>query len=241
MHLNWTFRSALGTAKFLARERVVRFLDRRLGRPPREARLQRFVEDHAPAGDSAAALAAMDEFARQHRFLMNVGPTKGAVLRSALLQAKPQRVLEIGAYCGYSAVLIGETIAPNYGAVVSIERSRRYAAVATGIIAHAGLAQTVTVRVGTLAEHINRFDHPFDLVFLDHWKDEYLPDLRRLENAHLLRTGSIIVADNVGFFKVPDYLNHVRHGGRYDSRYVTASVEYHPNLPDGVEVSVFRS
>jgi catechol O-methyltransferase len=240
MHFNWTWRNAPRIASFLLRDGVARRLDRRFGRQSREAKLLEFVVAHAQRGDPADVHRVMDEFARTQRWLMNVGPVKGKVLRDALDQAAAKRVLEIGAYCGYSAVLIGAAVAPRGGQLVSIEASRRFAEVARGVVAHAGLTGTVDVQTGTLTTRIDALREPFDLVFLDHWKDEYLPDLQRLERAGLLRPGTVVVADNIRFFAVPEYLDYVRNGGRYDSRYVAASVEYHPELEDGVEVSTFR-
>lgn len=241
MHFNWNFKNAVGIVRMTIGQRLQRNVDRALGRAARESRLAAHVAARAPAGDPAATLATIDEFARTQRWLMNVGPIKGTVLREAVQRYRPQRVLEIGAYCGYSAVLIGASITVWDGHLISIERSRRFAAVARGIVAHAGLADTVDLRIGTLSEHLDKLGEPFDLVFLDHWKDEYLADLRRLEKAGLVRAGSVIVADNVGFFAVPDYLDYVRNSGRYESRYFEGSVEYQPDLPDGVEVSVHRT
>jgi catechol O-methyltransferase len=44
-----------------------------------------------------------------------------------------------------------------------------------------------------------------DLVFVDHDKSAYLPDLRRIEAQGWLHTGSIVVADNVKFPGAPEY------------------------------------
>ena len=55
----------------------------------------------------------------------------------------------------------------------------------------------------------------------------------------MLHAGTVVIADNVGFFAVPDYLGYVRQSGRYKTRFIEASVEYNPQLKDGVEVSVF--
>jgi catechol O-methyltransferase len=42
-------------------------------------------------------------------------------------------------------------------------------------------------------------------VFIDHDKDAYLPDLQRIVQRGWLRTGSIVVADNIKFPGAPDY------------------------------------
>jgi catechol O-methyltransferase len=213
-------------------------LDRLLGRKPKELAVLDYVQRNAPAGDPQAVLRAMDEFAVRKRWMMNVGPAKGSILEEALRSANARRVLEIGAYCGYSATLIGAWLARVGGSLISIEKSARCAGVARGIVAHAGLAERVDVRTDTLTDHLHTLGEPFDVVFLDHWKDEYLPDLKRLESAGLLRSGSIVVADNVGAVEVPDYLDYVRNSGGYRSTFHESTVEYNPNIRDGVEVSV---
>jgi catechol O-methyltransferase len=148
-------------------------------------------------------------------------------------------VLELGAYCGYSATLIGRYLAACNGKLTSIEISSRHVAVARQIVAHAGLSGQVEFRKGTLASELHHLQGPFDGVLLDHWKDEYLPDLKRLEDNRLIRSGTVVVADNVGFFSVPEYLDYVRTSGRYRSRFEEAPVEYNEKLRDGVEISVF--
>lgn len=231
--------SLLRTGWFLGWQYAIRQFDKHVRRQSRERAVQAYVLANATQGSPRSVLQAMDTFARQIRWLQNVGPAKGAILLQALRNANAHRVLEIGSYCGYSATLIGAHLAANGGQLTAIDINPRSVAIARVVTGHAGLASTVTFRCGSLESEIGSLAGPFDLVFLDHWKDVYLPDLRRLEDAGLLRPGSVVVADNVGFFAVPDYLDHVRHCGRYRSTYERASVEYQDQLEDGVEVSVF--
>ncbi len=70
----------------------------------REAALGEYVRRHAPAGDLDAAIAAVDEFAYDQKFLINVGDEKGEILDAAIRRAEPRRLLELGTYCGYSAL-----------------------------------------------------------------------------------------------------------------------------------------
>ena len=223
---------------FLGRQTLTSSIERWSSKPRREQAVLDYVTNTAPPGQPDAVLQAMDEFARQQRWLMNIGPRKGKVLQEALVSASARHVLEIGAYCGYSAILIGRHLKPAGGSLISVEKSRRCADIARQMVEHAGLGQCVEFRAGTLTDHISHFDEPFDAVLLDHWKDEYLPDLQRIEAAGLLRPGSVVVADNIEFFDVPDYLNYVRHSGRYASTFHKSSVEYNDTIPDGVEVSI---
>jgi catechol O-methyltransferase len=185
-------------------------------------------------------LAALDRFARERSFLMNVGDKKGEILDAEVRRQRPLRALEIGAFVGYSAVRIARLLRGWDGRLISLEASGRNAAVARAMVELAGLAERVEVRHAKAEDAIPTLGAPFDLVFLDHWKDLYLPDLQRLEEHGLLRPGSVVVADNVGLFDSSAYFAHVRDSGRYESRNVASTVEYKDSLPDAVEISVFR-
>ena len=214
--------------------------DRLRGAPPRAQQALAFAREHARPGDPESVLAALDRFGRERSFLMNVGDRKGEILDAELLRVRPARVLEIGAFCGYSAVRIARLLRGWDGRLCSVEASRENAEVARATVALAGLSERVEVVHGKAEAVIPTLPGPFELVFIDHWKDLYLPDLRRIEAHGLLRPGSVVVADNVGLFDVSDYLAHVRSSGRYESRNVASTVEYRDALPDAVEISVFR-
>ncbi|KAG9336021.1 hypothetical protein JZ751_003280 [Albula glossodonta] len=78
----------------------------------------------------------------------------------------------------------------------------------------------------------------FDFVFLDHWKDRYLPDTKLLEECGLLRKGTVLLADNVICPGTPEYLEYIRSSPRYESRYFKSHLEY-TKVEDGLEKSVF--
>jgi catechol O-methyltransferase len=214
--------------------------DRLRGAPPRVEQALVHARAHARAGDPESVLAALDVFGRERSFLMNVGDHKGEILDAEVRSRRPARALEIGAFCGYSAVRIARLLREWNGRLVSLEANLRNARVARDMVALAGLADVVDVRHAKAEEAIPSLGAPFDLVFLDHWKDLYLPDLKRLEKHALLRPGSVVVADNVGLFDASDYFAHVRGSGRYASRNVASTVEYRDELPDAVEISVFE-
>ncbi len=80
---------------------------------------------------------------------------------------------------------------------------------------HAGVADLVTVVVGRLGDGGTTLDAleaehgvrkgGLDLVFLDHDKSAYLPDLERVLERGWLRHGALVVADNVRFPGAPQY------------------------------------
>ncbi len=180
----------------------------------REAALAEHVSRHARPGDLEGAVRVIDEFCYTRSIMMNVGDEKGALLDAAVRRASPRLVLELGTYCGYSALRMARLL-PADGRIVSVEFSAANAEVARRILAHAGVADRVTVVVGTLGDGGATMDAleqrhgvaagAVDLVFLDHDKKAYLPDLERLIERGWLRAGTVVVADNVRFPGAPDY------------------------------------
>ncbi len=203
-------------------------------------RVSDYVAANVTEGDAAGVLAAMDHYAREIAFLINIGPDKGDLVREVFDRApEGPRVLELGAFVGYSAILFGMKVGDS-GRVVSLEIGEQHAEASRRNVAHAGLADRVEIILGDSGESIPNLDGPFDIVFLDHWKDFYKRDLQAIEQHGLLRAGSVVVADNVGeSFNPTEYLEYVRTCGRYDSEHRPAMMEY-STLPDAVEVSVYH-
>jgi catechol O-methyltransferase len=211
----------------------------------REEAAARHVLERAAPGDLGAAIAAVDDYARRGKFLVNVGDEKGAILEGAVARAAPRLALELGAYVGYSALRIARALPPG-GRLCSVELIPANAAIARRIVAHAGAADRVAIVDGALgdggatmarleAEHGVRAGG-VDLVFIDHAKDQYLPDLQRILAAGWLHAGSVVVADNLRFPGSPRYRDYMAaaEGTRWRTRRHRAHVEYLPLIPDVV-------
>jgi catechol O-methyltransferase len=126
------------------------------------------------------------------------------------------------------------------GRLVSLEKSPASVVVARQVVEFAGLSDRVEILEGASSDRIPGLQGPFDLVFIDHHKPLYLPDLRALESHRLLREGSVVFADNVGpLFGADEYLGYVRGCGHYDTECRHSTVEY-TELEDDAEISVYR-
>ena len=209
----------------------------------REAALRDHVLANARPGDVDDAIRAVDEFAYGHSFLINVGDEKGGILDAAVRRVRPGLLLELGTYCGYSALRTARAM-PDRARLVSLEFNPDNAAIARDILDHAGVGERVTVLVGTLGdggdtiatlERDNGFgEGALDFVFLDHDKDAYLPDLERIRERGWLRPGAVVVADNVKFPGVPAYREHMREreGREWRTTEHETHVEYQSLIKD---------
>ena len=184
----------------------------------REEALADFVEAEARPGDLDAAIAAVDRFCYERKVMMNVGDEKGAILDAAVHRIQPHRLLEVGTYCGYSALRTIRAM-PVGAHLWCVELLAANAEIAKRIMGHAGVAERATVVVGTLGDgrtpDVLQTEHGFgpgtvDLVFVDHDKAAYLPDLRLILSRGWLHPGSVVVADNIRIPGAPDYRAYMR-------------------------------
>lgn len=185
----------------------------------REEALAAWVRTHARAGDLDDAIRVIDAFCVEQSIMMNVGDEKGEILDRAIRRCAPRRLLELGTYCGYSALRTARVM-PAGAHLYSIEFSAANAAIARRILEHAGAAQRATVLVGSLGDggatiaRLRR-EHGFtdgslDFVFVDHDKTAYLPDLERILAERWLHPGSLVVADNVRVPGAPAYRAYMK-------------------------------
>ncbi|MGK2902365.1 MAG: O-methyltransferase [Mycobacterium sp.] len=206
----------------------------------REAAAIEYVLAHSSPGNIDDAVRAFDDFAYSNSFLINIGDEKGRLLDAAITRTDPQVVLELGTYCGYSALRMASA-APR-ATIASVEPSAANAANARRIWAHAGIGDRVTCVQGTIGDGGRTLDtiagildsRPLDFLFLDHDKDAYLPDLVSILERGWLRAGSVALADNMGLPGSPKYLRYMRELENRQWRTVEhkTHVEYQTMIPD---------
>ena len=180
----------------------------------REEALADYVVANARQGDPEDVIRVIDEFCMNRSVMINVGDEKGEILDRAVRRASPQLLLELGTYCGYSALRMARVM-PAGARLCSIEFSPANAAIARRIWDHAGIGDQLTVVVGTLGDGGSTIDrlrteHGFgegtvDFVFVDHDKAAYLRTSSASSSERWLHPGSIVVADNVRFPGAPEY------------------------------------
>jgi caffeoyl-CoA O-methyltransferase len=125
---------------------------------------------------------------------MQVDDNAARVLQLLTMLHRPQRVVEIGTYFGYSAIHIARGLPPG-GHLVTLEIDAGFAELARRNLDKVGLADRVEVVVGPAADHLSGLPpESLDMVFIDADKLSYPTYLKLC--FPLLRHGGILVADD---------------------------------------------
>lgn len=117
-----------------------------------------------------------------------------SLLKLLLAINRPARILEVGTAIGFSALLMSE-YAPEGCHITTIEKYEKRIPIAKENIAKAGKEDKISLLEGDAAEILSKLEEPFDFIFMDAAKGQYLrflPDVLRL-----LRQGGLLVSDNV--------------------------------------------
>jgi caffeoyl-CoA O-methyltransferase len=104
---------------------------------------------------------------------MMVGTLEGRFLAAVVAMLRPQRVLEIGTFTGYSALSMAEALPPG-GRIITCDISEEHVALARRHLAASPFEDRVEIRVGPALDTIVALDGPFDLVFVDADKESYV-------------------------------------------------------------------
>jgi predicted O-methyltransferase YrrM len=161
-----------------------------------------------------------------------ISPATGRLFYLLVRMLKPKRIVEFGMSMGISALHFAAALKDNgSGTLISTELSANKAARARAHLDEAGLAGFVEIRQGDAFETLKGLDGDIDLLFLDGWKDLYLPMLRFLEPR--LRPGALVIADDLHLFpdRLASYAAYVR-----DEKNGYVSVDF--PVDDGTELSL---
>lgn len=116
-------------------------------------------------------------------------------LLAACVSARPWKILEIGTAVGFSALLIAERCPEAEIDTIELDPARHVRALRA--MDEAGVSGRVRCRLGDAAAVIPQLTGPYDFLYLDGPKGQYLAHLRLAEP--LLAPRAVIAADNVLF------------------------------------------
>ncbi len=126
-----------------------------------------------------------------------VSPMLGKLLSMLVQIQRPQRVLEIGTLGGYSTLWIAKHLKGGY--ILSVELYKHHQEIASENIMASCLDCHVDVVCANALDYLTQLQEkgatPFDYIFIDGNKREYLDYLEKV--LPLTRKGSIIISDNL--------------------------------------------
>lgn len=125
---------------------------------------------------------------------MLVGRIEGQFLKLLVQLTGAERVLEIGMFTGYSALMMAEGL-PGDGRLVTCDINPKAEEIARRYFNESPHGHKIEIRIGPALETIKTLTGPLDLVFIDADKTNYSNYYEAC--MPLLRQGGLIVADNV--------------------------------------------
>ncbi len=115
-------------------------------------------------------------------------------LKMMLQLQQPRRILEVGTAVGFSAILMAE-YNPKPCEITTIENYEKRIPIARENFKRAGKQDMIELLEGDATQVLKTLQEPFDFIFMDAAKGQYLnflPDILRL-----LSPGGILISDNV--------------------------------------------
>ncbi len=117
-----------------------------------------------------------------------------SLIRTLLVMNKPKRILEVGTAIGFSALFMMEFM-PKDGHITTIEKYEKRIPLARENFKRFDTDERITLIEGDAADVLKLLEGPFDFIFMDAAKGQYihfLPEVLRL-----LETGGVLLSDNV--------------------------------------------
>ena len=157
-------------------------------------KLEQFLLEHTTPEDPVLE----DLYRQTHiRFVnpnMATGHLQGKFLEFISMMIRPENILEVGTFTGYSAICLAKGLKPG-GRLITIELNDELTAFSHSYFCRAGADSKITQLTGNALDIIPGLDLMFDLVFIDGDKREYVEYYRLIIDK--VKPDGFILADNV--------------------------------------------
>jgi predicted O-methyltransferase YrrM len=159
-----------------------------------DPKLLAYAEQHT--SPESEMLVNIDRETHLHvlRPRMLSGHVQGRILSMISHMLKPERILEIGTYTGYSAICLAEGLSEN-GRLITIDINEELEDRVRHSFEKSIFSNKIEYKIGDAAEIIPNLTDRFDLVFIDADKENYLHYFNLVIDK--VRVGGFILADNV--------------------------------------------
>ena len=156
--------------------------------------IQQYAEQHTTAESPLLKQLNRHTHANVMMPRMLSGHLQGRLLAMISQMIKPDNILEIGTYTGYSALCLAEGLKPD-GKLITIDVNEELEPLLKKYFADAGVNDRIDLRIGNATSIIPSLDVKFDLVFIDADKENYSRYFDLVIDK--LNLNGFILADNV--------------------------------------------
>ncbi|MGE0089529.1 MAG: O-methyltransferase [Bacteroidales bacterium] len=156
--------------------------------------IEEYILNHSDDEDPVLAELNRETNLKILRPRMLSGHLQGKILEMLSKMIRPDKILEIGTYTGYSAICLAKGLTEK-GVLHTIEINDELEEIITKYIQKSGLQNQIHVHFGNALEIIPTLNETFDLVFIDGDKREYFAYYKLILN--YVKPGGFILADNV--------------------------------------------
>jgi caffeoyl-CoA O-methyltransferase len=125
---------------------------------------------------------------------MMVGRIEGQFLATLVRLVGARRILELGTFTGYSSISMASALSPD-GRVITCDVDPDATAIARRYMDESGHGDKIEIRLGPALDTLRDLEGPFDLVFIDADKPNYVNYYDAA--LPLLADDGLLIADNV--------------------------------------------
>ncbi len=156
--------------------------------------LEKYIEEHSSPLPEALDWVELQTHLRTNYPRMLAGRDVGRLLQWVVAMLRPARVLELGAFTGYSSICIASAL-PEGGHLDSVEINDEMEDLIREGYRRAGVEERITLIIGDSKDVVPSLEEGYDLAYIDANKREY-PEYLSLVLPKV-RKGGFIIADNV--------------------------------------------
>lgn len=156
--------------------------------------LEHYVEQHCSPESDLLQRLNKETYQKVLQPRMLSGHFQGRVLSMLSKLIRPEKVLELGTYTGYASLCLAEGLSPS-GELHTIDIKEELVNFQRKYFDASGYGKQIFQHVGPALEIIPTIDGPFDLVFMDADKENYIAYFHLI--LPKMKPGGIILSDNV--------------------------------------------
>ena len=173
--------------------------------------LDQYIENMSSPEDALLHELERETYLRVLNPRMISGHVQGKLLEMIVRMIRPQRVLEIGTFTGYSALSMAAGL-PEGGVIDTCEVDDELEMFILDFFERSQYAERLNLHIGSALETMTTLNKVYDLVFIDGDKREYTAYYNMLFDKGLVSSGSWIMADNILWYgKVTEPARHGDH------------------------------